>query len=270
MDKTANKKGIICYYSGSGNTKLACEYLAKKITQITFDFFNMVKDGTPDLEKYQVVGFAAFADAWEPSFLFRSFVNNLPSQNNKPAFVFNTYGFISGKTLKIMDELATAKGFKVITGHSLHTPENYPPMIAAGLGCKNSPNKKEMQRFVGFIAGLDRLIGEIVEGKNPQCQKVKIGLFNTCLPSYPRNASQSLLGDNLVDETLCTGCGVCAKLCPYQAIHLNPKPVFDIEKCHICWSCYNHCPNQAIYTKKYRGIGHYPRPNELLREKLKI
>jgi len=42
--KGDNIKGIICYYSGSGNTKLACEYMAKKLSNIEFDFFDIAKD----------------------------------------------------------------------------------------------------------------------------------------------------------------------------------------------------------------------------------
>jgi Fe-S-cluster-containing hydrogenase component 2 len=42
-----------------------------------------------------------------------------------------------------------------------------------------------------------------------------------------------------------------------------------MSKCYGCWSCYNHCPKKAIYTRKFRGVGHYPKPNDLLKEKLK-
>ena len=78
------------------------------------------------------------------------------------------------------------------------------------------------------------------------------------------------MGEKHVDEALCTECGICEKGCPYGAIHLDPKPVFNMHKCHGCWSCYNHCPEQAIYTKKFRGVGHYPRPIDALKEKLRV
>ena len=71
-----------------------------------------------------------------------------------------------------------------------------------------------------------------------------------------------------VDESLCVECGVCGKHCPYGAIELAPKPVFDTNKCNACWACYNHCRKQAIYTRRYRGVGHYPKPIVQLRKKL--
>jgi ferredoxin/flavodoxin len=263
-------KGIIFYYSNSGNTKLACQYIVKNIKNIEIDLFDMVKDDIPDLNDYNIVGFAAFADIWGPSKLVQTFIEKLPQQDNKFAFVFNTYGFISGKTLKILDKWVTAKDFEVIAGHSLHTPESYPPMIASGKGYKQAPSKKEMNEFNNFVFELNRFFYLLNKGKEIQKKNISIGLLNSLLPMIPRAIARKNMGEKYIDEALCTECGTCEKICPYKAIKLNPKPIFDMNKCYGCWACYNHCPNKAIYTKKYRGIGHYPKPNSQLKEKLKV
>ncbi|MBU4444819.1 EFR1 family ferrodoxin [bacterium] len=263
-------RGIVCYYSGSGNTKLACQYIVKNIKHIEIDIFNIVKDGIPDLRKYNIVGFAAFTDFLGPPYLAQTFIEKLPQQDNKPAFVFNTYGFISGKTLKILDKWVTAKGFKIIAGHSLHTPESYPPMIAGGRGNEQAPSKKEMNEFNSFISELDQLLYFLGEGKEIQRKKMSVGLLNSLLPAFSRSKARKDMGEKYIDDTLCKECGTCEKLCPYEAIKLNPKPIFNMTKCYGCWACYNHCPNKAIYTKKYRGIGYYPKPHNQLMEKLKV
>ena len=79
-----------------------------------------------------------------------------------------------------------------------------------------------------------------------------------------------MTGDVLEDALICSECGVCEKGCPYGAIKLNPKPQFDMEKCYGCWKCYNKCPEKAIFTNKYRGEWHYPRPNAHLKEQLSL
>ncbi len=262
-------KGIICYYSGSGNTELACQYIAKNVKNVEFELFDIVRADAPDLEQYDAVGFAAFTDFFGPSYIVRAFMEKLPRQNNKPAFVFNTYGFISGKTLKVFKGWAAAKGFDVIAGHSLHTPESYPPMIARGRANEQAPNEKEMKRFNGFISDLDGLLGDIKEGREIK-RGLDISLLNRLLPVFSRTRARKDMGEKYVDEALCTECGTCEKLCPYDAIKLSPKPVFDMEKCHGCWVCYNHCPSKAIYTKKFRGVGHYPKPIDGLNKKLKV
>ncbi len=262
-------KAILCYYSGSGNTKLACEYMAKNIKNLRIDLFNIVKAGIPDLDKYEVAGFATFANFLAPPYLMQDFLEKLPRQDNKPAFVFNTYGLLSGKTLKILDKWATAKGFKVIAGHSLHTPESYPPMIISGKGNEQAPNEKEMAGFVNFISELERLFHRIKEGSRVERKKTSISILSILLPVFPPAKARRNMGEKYVEEALCSKCGICERVCPYGAIKLAPKPIFDMNKCYGCWACYNHCPSRAIYTKKYRGAGHYPEPIEQLKEKLK-
>ncbi|MBU0455905.1 MAG: EFR1 family ferrodoxin, partial [Gammaproteobacteria bacterium] len=161
-------------------------------------------------------------------------------------------------------------GFKVIAGYSLHTPESYPPMIARGRGNERAPSKKEMNEFNTFISELNRFIYILGEGKEIKRKKMNIGLLNSLLPMFSRTKARKDMGEKYIDDALCTECGTCEKICPYGAIKLNPKPIFDMNKCYGCWACYNHCPNKAIYTKKYRGIGHYPKPNSQLTEKLKV
>ncbi len=260
-------KGIICYCSGSGNTELACRYIAGGLKNIEFDLFNIMAGNIPDLEKYDVVGFAAFTNFMSIPYIVRTFIGKLPQQNNKPAFVFNTYGFVSGKTLSILDKLITQKGFLVMAGHSLHTPESYPPMIVRGMGNQQAPNVKEMSKFNDFIHELDQVI---ISGREQKRKNIFPGFINCLMPAFSVTKAREDMGEKYVDEALCTECGLCGKLCPYEAIKCSPKPVFDMNKCYGCWRCYNHCPVKAIYTKKFRGAGNYPQPISQLKEKLKV
>jgi len=261
-------KGIICYYSGSGNTKLACEYIKRNIKSVGFELYNIVKSEIPDLGEYDVVGFATFTDFGGAPQYFHSFFDKMKSQPGKLAFVFNTYGFLSGNTLKSLAELAEGKKFKVFSGYSLHTPENYPPQRVRKMAFDNSPNPKELKRFEKFISRLDELIGTIREGDLTTLDKVRNGKMSILFPKMKRTQAKKDFGEQNVDEVLCNECGICKKVCPYEAIELTPKPVFNHSKCNGCWACYNHCPEKAIYTKKYKGKGHYPKPNQQLIEKL--
>ena len=255
-------KGVICYYSGSGNTKLVCKYMANKITNAEFTFYNTLRNDGLDLEKYDLVGFATFTDFLGVPYFFKEFINSLHSMNKKPAFVFNTYGIISGKTLIHLSRLVNLKGFNIIAGHSLHTPESYPPMQARGNGNEQAPNKKEMKNFDNFISEFDGLLNYIKEGKEIKKPIMGNNFLGYILPAYARTHAKQDMGNKYVDDELCDECGICKKKCPYGAIELNPRPIFDINNCYGCWACYNHCPKLAIYTKKFRGIEHHPKPHK--------
>lgn len=261
-------KGIICYYSGTGNTKLACQYITRNVEAVAFDLFDIAKGEVADLQGYDVAGFATFTDFLGPPRLFYTFVAGLERQDGMPAFVFNTYGNMSGRTLTALERLVAARGFRVIAGHSLHTPENYPPMIAGGKGNEQAPDERELREFKAFVAGLSKMLDGLKAGQEISPQRIRVGLPNNLMPVLPRTTARRQMGEKYVDESLCTECGVCAKMCPYQAIRLDPKPIFDQRKCYGCWRCYNRCPQKAIYTRKLRGMAHYPKPLETLREKL--
>ncbi len=261
-------KGIICYYSGSGNTKLACEYIKKKIQNTDFELCNIVKEDIPDFNNYDIVGFATFTDYWAPAQYFYDFFDRLEEQNQKNAFVFNTYGFFSGKLLKVFGNMAKSKGFNVINGYSLNTPENFAPMRLSNKAGDHFPTDKQLAEFNHFIAVLDDQLSVISKGNVPDKVKLKIKFPGHILRPFPRTMAKKDFGIQEVDAEKCKECGVCEKGCPYEAIKLDPKPIFQHEKCFGCWRCYNNCASQAIFTPKFHGEFQYSRPVKALKEKI--
>ncbi len=264
-------KGILCYYSGTGNTLAACRYMVKNLSSIDFVLYNIAKGGPVDFTEYDLAGFAAFADFWGPSMLFRRFIKSLPRQKKKPAFLFNTFGSINGRTLMAMAGIVKKRGFDIIAEFALHTPENFPVMVAGDNSNSQAPDEREMNDFNNFINYLSNLIDSIKTGKDIKRFPTRTKWPDIIIPSLPRRLARKIsMGRKFLDEKLCNECGVCAQACPYQAIKLDPKPIFNSDKCWGCWACYNRCLMKAIYTKNIRGTGHYPGPIEPLLKKLKV
>jgi NAD-dependent dihydropyrimidine dehydrogenase PreA subunit len=257
-------KAVLCYYSGTGNTELACRHVAGRLGA-GLELFDVLAGGDLPAGEFDAFGFASPTDFWGLPSAFEAFIERLPRQEGKPAFVFNTYGALSGQTLRILGEAVSARGFEVVAGHSLRMPENYPPMIARGMGARGAPSAKGLRAFDAFVSEAAR---RLEAGRRGGVGLPRIGFLNGIIPRTPRTKARDDMGEKFVDASSCTECGLCARSCPYGAIRLDPKPVFDMDSCRGCWRCYNLCPSRSIRTAKFRGEPHYRGPDAALRERL--
>ncbi|KQC08651.1 MAG: hypothetical protein APR62_04270 [Smithella sp. SDB] len=63
-----------------------------------------------------------------------------------------------------------------------------------------------------------------------------------------------------VDESKCTGCGICVEVCPVGAITIDKVAKIDKERCAGCGICVNECPNNAIDMKRDDTSSSYRQP----------
>ena len=260
-------RGILYYYSSTGNTKLAVNYLKNHIRNAEIKLCNIATEEVESPDEYDIVGFSSFAEYLGPPTLMKRFIGSLKPVSNKAAFVFNTYAGFNGLTQIEFAKQVEARGYKVISGYSLKTPMNYPPMKRKGKHAENAPSLIDMEGFNLFINKID----EIIQIKNTEDLKSVFGEFSLkkFIPSMPRNKVKKDFGIQQINKEQCVKCGNCVKVCAYQAIKMIPYPQVNHSKCNGCWACYNQCPKQAIHTKDFKGDNQYKGPSQELINKLR-
>jgi len=261
-------KGIIFYYSNTGNTRILCEYIQRKITVIPFELCSISEKWNKNIDAYDIVGFACFTDQMQIPHLMRKFILSKSSLKIKYAFVLNTYGAISGRTLLDLKNSAEKSRFTIIDGTSMHVPENYPPMIKRGYPYVKEPSEKMITEFQNFIYRLNEKIECIGKGDEIKNDPWMIGPAQYFIPRLPMFLSKFELGKIECDQKKCTQCKLCAKGCPGEAIIFEEYPIINHAKCQSCWKCYNRCPSQAIIATKFGNEYRYPRIHEEYRQKI--
>ena len=58
----------------------------------------------------------------------------------------------------------------------------------------------------------------------------------------------------LVDESRCTGCGICAQVCPVEAITVTRVVSIDSEQCIVCGVCASQCLEEALSIEELVDI----------------
>ncbi|MDF2885441.1 MAG: flavodoxin [Clostridiaceae bacterium] len=262
-------KGLIFYFSGTGTTKLAVEYIVSKINNIDFDFHDMNNKNIPDINKYTILGFATYAQFFSPPKYVENFIESINKEEKKYVFVFNTYGLINGNTLSILGDSVKERGYKLIAGFALNTPESSPIMIKYKITSENAPNEKELIKFNEFIKDLDKKVNEINKGIEIKEISIKKKRVFTVVKKLLSGNSLVSIGEKYVNKDKCIKCKLCQEKCPYEAIYFEHEyPKFDEKKCESCFICYNNCPMQAIYSNKHKLV-RYRKPNDKVIKKLK-
>lgn len=72
-----------------------------------------------------------------------------------------------------------------------------------------------------------------------------------------------------LDDELCIGCGMCARICPNQAVEIikfkgKNRPRINIGRCMFCSLCIEYCPRGALATTNDYELADYTKSNLIL------
>ena len=256
-------KLLILYYSGTGNTKFACdvarltaERMGHDVTMKTYEDAYRLK-----LNDYDAYCFASPVQAWQPAKNVERYIKSMPGANGKTAFLVTSAGGTSSQTPALMARWLKGKGISVIGDYNLASPDSWP--VTRRFTYRFDDEKPEVESVRELVRFTERMLlmqGDLLKGnpvKLPSYHVIPTPLFwISRFERLPKGLPNWVMGKKRIIESECTQCKVCETGCPMGAIRLDPYPRFS-RKCVACWRCINNCPEDCITTRIDNRQRHY-------------
>lgn len=241
--------GII-YFSGTGNTELVTEFIAKSLrSKYDVDVFRiedlLKKKAVFDSSKYEMIGFGHPVYGFGAPPIFERFVKTMKRVKGIKTFVYSTcagplylndiasYGFI---------DVLKERGFHVFYERQFYMPAN--------IATRYNDNVSKQLCMAAQVKSR-RMAMELFKGTR-RLRRDKIGpMILQWLYKGEKYAWKWLPKDFIVQKS-CSHCGRCVAQCPMDNIEeINGKITFG-EDCIACYRCVYNCPEKAIQGDKFK------------------
>lgn len=244
------------YFSGTGNTCYVIKNIGESLKELNhhFDTLSIEDDISVIKEKLNysdlvIFGFPVYGSM--APFIVRNFVRmNSDLFSGKKICVIATQYLFSGDAGAYFARILRKYGGEVIDIEHFNMPSNLSD--ADIFPIKNGEeNRKKIEGTLKKIVLYSRRISQ---GKY---KRVGDNFISWCMGffsqrSYFQFAEKTLMKNIKIDNSLCSLCGRCVKLCPAGNLYIEDKKVFHKKSCTLCYRCINVCPVKAIslMTKK--------------------
>lgn len=248
---------MIVYYTGTGNSRYAAEYLASATGDALVDAAPYIQSGkAAALTSEKPWVFVSPTYGWRIPRIFREFIERGTFSGSRETYFVMTCGSEIGNAGAYLQKLCAEKEFVFRGVQEVVMPENYVAMFYVPGEAESAEIRSSADRTLAQTADF------MCAGKNfPHhaaafIDRVRSTVVNPVFYAVCVKARAFTVSDT------CIGCGKCAKGCPVNGIEMkNGKPVWT-GTCTHCMACICGCPAAAIeYGRQSLGKPRYQCPH---------
>ncbi len=232
------------YFSGTGNTLFVVKVMRNFFVKqgLNVNLFHLEKSDPLKINPAHTIGLA-FPVAVQSTYpLVWQFIRQLPQAKGTTVFMVDTLAGFSGGMVGPLKRILKKKGYHPLAAKEIIMPNNFLR--------KKIDSVKIEKKISRAMEKAEKFAQALFEGKG---RWWRVPLFSDLLylfsiSRWPWNYMRKSLPLKS-DQTKCTKCGLCVRLCPIENISLPEYPRFA-DSCQLCMRCFSFCPTGAITIGK--------------------
>ncbi len=239
MPKTA-----LYYFSATGNSLAVARDLAQGLGTAELIPINQVLKN-PDATAYDAVGFVYPVYMFGLPLIIAEFLRTVRVNPGVYVFSVATLGGLPGRAHSLAKKILNERKIKLACGFSIVMPGNYTPLY--GAFSQDKQQKLFAQQKIKTARIIDYL-DHRRQGVMEQGYLISYLLYKLLYAGGSKQIPLAAKGFWITSG--CTGCGLCAKICPVSNIELQDGHPVWLDHCQHCMACLQWCPVEAIQYKR--------------------
>lgn len=230
-------KTTIYYFSATGNSMTTALKLAEKLGDCEVVSAVSVMNQSKIINDSDAVGFVFPVYYGNIAYPMRTAIAKMVMQPQAYVFSVATYRGHPGKAAQRLDQLLRTRGQKLSLALGVAMPGN--SFI--------NPPEVDRKYLDEQDAAVTALIPKI------QARETQDYFTDEILPITPVGYPNNFRGIT-AEADKCTGCGVCAGVCPMGNIQIADGKAQILDDCATCLACFHWCPAEAIWMSRQENI----------------
>lgn len=257
-----NKKAIIFYFTGTGNSLYVAKEISKGFSQCDIVAIPKAVDRKEfDYKDYSEVGFVMPLYFMGMPVMVKEFINKICIPNATYIFSVITRAYTKGLVFTEMNKTLIKQGKTLYYGRYISFPDCY-------IRWDQAHDEESQQKvFKKATNQLEIIKEELLEERIYVQKEGKILNTTSLVINEIWKARLSSINKTFKVSKDCSQCGICIRTCPAKNIKLENNILKWDKKCQDCMACVQSCPNKAIYFNgKTKNKRRYRNPNILTNE----
>ena len=240
-----NGKDItLAVFSGTGNTLIAAKHLGNSLAEggRNVAYRAMETTGKLELAKDAVLGmavpvafFSTYPTVWR-------FIDSLPPGDGREVFLLATMGGVSGGMEGPIRKAVRSRGYTPIGSCIVKMPSNY--------NNKSIPAERNKRVIAAAEREIQNYAKKLLDGSADWSMGKPLLSSSLAAFAHTRMPWKIFYGmfPLKVSDDKCTGCGICADICPEGNISIRDGKAVIGDLCESCQRCCGFCPEEAVHV----------------------